>query len=318
MTPASAPNSPTGVTALGGNGQATITFTAFGTLQQQILLSPATPTVGYGTGVQLSEKGTSGVGTISYWLQNDGGSGCAISTSGLVSALRPGTCTVVAAIGADDAYASAVSNSATITFTGTGITAQALTLSAPSSSTTSTGTISLVTSGSLGSGALSFQVLNGSSCQVSSAGIVSASSPGVCTISATIAADPKYAAATSNTITLTFSSITHLGISTLVIQFAQGDSTVTSPSALAQIQEVAAEISSQQLTRISIKGYSDSEPPFVLGVSLGLSRAKAVAAVLSADLASLGADSVVIHVHDGGVQHYSLNSSKGRIVTISD
>ena len=87
-------------------------------------------------------------------------------------------------------------------------TPQTLTLS-PSTTTAGYGdSVQLSLAAPTGSGTVSYNVVSAgdTGCLVSGSGLVTASAAGTCTINVTITADSVYAAATSNTSTITFSS----------------------------------------------------------------------------------------------------------------
>ena len=302
-----------------GSNDVTIQFTSKGTSLQNLSLAPSATTTGYGDVVHLTSSGASGLGALAYHVVSDGGSGCVVSSAGVVSATSPGTCTLSASIAADPAYAPATSNTVAVTFTSTGVTTQTLALTSKSGTAASNASVALSTSGQSGNGTVSFHLVSdgGSGCVVSTGGVVSATSPGICTLSASIAADPAYAPATSNTVAVTFTTPVPTHFASVVVHFDRGSSQSTDSVTTALIQRTATLIKQGHDTRVSVTGYSKDEGSRSLNSTISLQRAQWVASVLESDLKQLGVTGVVVHVHDGGRLSSSSNEAVDRVVRIN-
>jgi trimeric autotransporter adhesin len=173
----------------------------------------------------LTTSGGSGSGAVTYSVTDGTAQGCVISPpSGgfTLGATSPGTCLVTATEAADSNYLPVVSPPTPVTLIGT----QAP-LTITSLSGTFGSTITLTTSGGSGTGAVSYVATNGSAagCSVSGA-TLSATSVGTCVVTATRAADAKYAARSSTPTSVAFSGA---GQSSLILTSLNGTfgSTVT-------------------------------------------------------------------------------------------
>ena len=136
------------------------------------------------------------------------------ATSGLVTIVSAGTCTITADAATDTGYL----DSGTTTFTLAIAQATQATLTITSTSANYTGsafTLAMTTSGGSGGGAITYAVTNGtaSGCSVP-ASTLTATSAGTCLVTATEAASTDYLATSSVQTTVTFSNISQ---STLTI-----------------------------------------------------------------------------------------------------
>ena len=174
----------------------------------RLTLSPSTP-VSYSPGVgyqtTLSTSGGSGSGAVSYSvLSSSTASGCSVSGSTL-SAASAGTCDVLATKASDGVYA-ATSVTGSIAFIEAA--QSTLVISSPTTVSNDGTTIAtaLATSGGSGTGAVTYQVTNGSAtgCTVTSGNVLNASSEGTCVVTATKASDGNYLAVSSAATVVTF------------------------------------------------------------------------------------------------------------------
>ena len=175
----------------------------------RLTLSPSTPVAyspGAGFSTTLSTSGGSGSGAVSYSvLASSTATGCSVSGSTL-SATSAGTCDVLATKASDGVYA-AVSVTGTITFVEAA--QSTLVISTPTTSSNNGTTIAtqLTTSGGSGSGAVTYQAVNGSAtgCSVDpSTNVLSATTEGTCVVTATKASDGNYLSVQSAPVTITF------------------------------------------------------------------------------------------------------------------
>ena len=154
------------------------------------------------TPVTLAASGYSGTGAVSFALVGGGtASGCAVNGSGQLTSTSAGTCLVTATIAADPYYNAATSSPASITLARKGQKIDASSLSGPFGAT-----ITLKATGYSGAGNVTFAVVGGgtaSGCSVSGGDKLNSSSPGTCRVTASIAADSSYSAATSASATIT-------------------------------------------------------------------------------------------------------------------
>jgi len=156
-----------------------------------------------GTILTLTTGGGSGVGAVSYVINDSGTAACTISGTTL-SATKAGTCVLTATKAADATYTTISSSATTVTFVAAALKAQA-TLSLTSTSATVGTSLALVTSGGSGVGVVSY-VINASgtaACTISGTTLIAAKA-GKCVLTATKAADTVYKAISSSTTTVTF------------------------------------------------------------------------------------------------------------------
>ena len=170
---------------------------------QTISVTPQTGPVG--SSLALVASGYTGSGAITFALAGGGtAGGCALSAA-TVTATSAGACLVTASIAADSGHQGATSAPAAMTFTRK---PQSIAVAAASGTV---GTpVTLVATGYLGTGAITFDLVSGGTaagCALSS-GHLSVTGPGTCDVTASIAADPVYVAATSPTASISFRSPT--------------------------------------------------------------------------------------------------------------
>ena len=160
-------------------------------------------TVNVGSTLTLSTAGGSGSGAVTYSLTSAGTAGCSLSGATL-SVTSSGTCTVTATKAADGTYSSATTG--TVTITVSKLTQASLTFAATS---TMVGTnLTLSTSGGSGTGSVTYSLTSAGSagCSLSGA-VLSTSSTGSCTVTATKAADATYNSATTGAVTITVTAV---------------------------------------------------------------------------------------------------------------
>jgi outer membrane protein OmpA-like peptidoglycan-associated protein len=179
-------------------GTLTVTVTP-GT--QTISVTPASGPVG--TPLLLVATGYLGSGSITFAVVSGGTApNCALSGTDKVTSTGAGTCLVTASIAADANYSGAVSAPATMTFTKV---SQQISLS-PEFGTIGTG-LSVVAFGYSGTGAITYAVVSGgtaSGCTFGTGGLLTATGPGTCMVTATIAPDSSHLGATSSPTAMTF------------------------------------------------------------------------------------------------------------------
>ena len=182
--------------------------TATGTLtltvktgSQSISVTPAIGPVG--TPLNLVATGYSGTGAITFAVVSGGTApGCAIKNSNQVASTGAGTCMVTATIAADANYATATSAPAKMTFN-----KLSQSISVPTQTVVVGSTITLTSTGSSGTGAITYAVVSGGTapgCAVDTSGHLTSSGSGTCNVTATIAADSTYDTATSAPSAMTF------------------------------------------------------------------------------------------------------------------
>jgi alpha-tubulin suppressor-like RCC1 family protein len=153
----------------------------------------------YGTDLTLAATGGSGGGVLSYAVTAAGTAGCSISSSNLLSATTPGTCTVTATRAASTNYLVQSSTATTVTFARQ--TQAALNVSTVTGDIF-TGII-VSSSGGSGTGAVTYGVTTGTANCALTSGVVTARTVGTCLLTVTKAADTYYLAA-SESFTLSF------------------------------------------------------------------------------------------------------------------
>ncbi len=174
---------------------------------------------GYGTTTASGSATYSPSGTYQTYAQGSGGGTitfagtstgvCTVnSSSGLITFVTAGTCTVTA----DAATTTSYLDSGPTTFTLTTATAAQGSLTITSTSATYNGSaysLALTTSGGSGTGAVTFTTTSGtaSTCAISGSTLTAASS-GTCTVTATKATDTNYLVVSSAATTVTFNRAT--------------------------------------------------------------------------------------------------------------
>ncbi|NQW60229.1 hypothetical protein HQ459_05540 [bacterium] len=152
-----------------------------------------------GTDLTLAATGGSGGGALSYVVTAAGTAGCSISSSNLLSATAPGTCTVTATRAASTNYLVQSSTATTVTFARQ--TQAALNVSTVTGDIF-TGII-VSSSGGSGSGAVTYGVTTGTANCALTSGVVTARTVGTCLLTVSKAADTYYLS-TSESFTLSF------------------------------------------------------------------------------------------------------------------
>jgi len=151
----------------------------------------------YGSTVSLAVSGGTTSGSVSYATT---GAGCSI-TSGVLSKLSAGDCSVTATMAGNDNYNAVSSLSTTVTFAKA--SQSALTV------TSTTGTygvdVSLATSGGTIDSTVTY-VVTGTGCSAN-AGALTKSSAGTCSVTATMAGNGNYNAVSSSATTVTFARV---------------------------------------------------------------------------------------------------------------
>lgn len=184
---------------------ATTTGYAQGTQSVTINITLATPTMSWvpttaltmpATTVSPTAATSSGDGPITY--ARTSGTNCTVDTNtGALTYTATGNCQITATSAATPRF---TAGSTAVTFT-VSLSSQSITASASSTSLRPGGTASLSTTGTSGSGAITWTSSNTGICTISGT-TVTAVTDGSCVLTASIAADSTYAAA-SNAITIT-------------------------------------------------------------------------------------------------------------------
>jgi hypothetical protein len=167
-------------------------------LASQSITVTSTSGTSFETGLTLTAGGYAGSGAITFTVTNGTATGCSI-TAGVLTAGGAGTCDVIAHIAGDANYSAAQSSA---TLVALGLAAQTITV------TTTSGTFDtplvLASNGYTGSGAITYNAVNGTATGcTASAGTLTSSSAGTCVVTASIAADATYTSATSSPATVT-------------------------------------------------------------------------------------------------------------------
>ncbi len=133
---------------------------------------------------------------------------CTVTTSGVITDLALGTCTITAAQAATGNFAAATSVSQSFTVTGLTDTITVTSPSSPDAVLFNSGTVP-ITAHSTSGQPLTYTSTTPSICSVSSTGVVTTLATGTCTISLTQAAAGNYAAATAQNVTLNVGAATN-------------------------------------------------------------------------------------------------------------
>jgi len=188
---------PTASSTYSGSTSSALNKTVALASQASLALSSTSGT--YGTALTLAATGGSGGGALSYAVTAAGTAGCSISSSNLLSATTPGTCTVTATRAASTNYLVESSTATTVTFARQ--TQAALNVSSVTGDIF-TGII-VSSSGGSGTGAVTYGVTTGTANCALTSGVVTARTVGTCLLTVTKAADTYYLAA-SESFTLSF------------------------------------------------------------------------------------------------------------------
>src|SRR5487761_2162077 len=177
-----------------------VTFTAADQTITATVSSSSTP---WSNTVTVGSTGSSGTGAITFNLDPSSDAVCHLSGTTL-SATGAGTCYVSASIAADANYTGATSALVPVTFTAAD---QTITATVSSSSTPWSNTVTVGSTGSSGTGAITFNLDPSSDavCHLSGT-TLSATGAGTCYVSASIAADANYTGATSALVPVTFTA----------------------------------------------------------------------------------------------------------------
>lgn len=174
--------------------QTTVTFAQ----AAQAALSVTSLSGTYGTNLQLSTSGGSGIGAVSYSVVA-GSTSCTIAGGYLIAA-GAGSCTVTATKSTDANYLAATSAAVSVVFAMANQSALTLT----STAGTYGSSLTLQTSGGSSTGAVSYVVTDGTTTCTLNAGILTVAGAGTCTVTATRAADANYNAVSTSATTVTF------------------------------------------------------------------------------------------------------------------
>ncbi len=171
----------------------------FASTQSTLAITPASSTVVKGTQINLGTAGGNGIGPVTFQVS---GTNCILTGSVLTSS-QVGSCSVVAIKASDEIYQQTYSKNSIYTFVAEPLIAQDPLRIANSNSTINTSqNVVLNLTGGSGSGPVTFTV-SGKDCVVSPTGIVTATSPTNCSVSAKKDGDSKYFVTTSNTVVVT-------------------------------------------------------------------------------------------------------------------
>jgi hypothetical protein len=176
-----------------------LTITVNRTSQAALALTSTSGT--FGSPLTLTTSGGSGTGAVSYVVDSGGtASGCSVN-AGALSVTSAGTCLVTATKAQDPNYNSVSSPPTTVTFA----KADQAALSVTSTSGTYGTGLTLTTSGGSGMGAVSYSAIDGTASNCTVAGdVLSVSSAGTCSVTATKAGDGNYNPVSSLPTTVTF------------------------------------------------------------------------------------------------------------------
>jgi hypothetical protein len=175
----------------------------------------------YGTSLQLSAVGGSGNGAVTYAV-TAGTTTCTLSVS-ILTAAGAGTCSVTATKAADAGYAAVSTSATTVTF---GQASQAA-LSMIGGTGTALTPVNLAATGGSGTGSVSFSVTNGTATCTLVGSVLTPSTAGTCSISATKAADGNYTQISASPVTYTFALATQPALAVTSLS-----GTATTPLAL--------------------------------------------------------------------------------------
>ena len=153
----------------------------------------------FGSALALTTSGGSGTGTVTFTVANGTATGCAIA-SGKLSATSTGTCFVTATKAANANYLAYTSAATEVTIAASSQAA----LTVTSVTATYNTPLTLTTSGGSGTGAVTFDVDNGTAngCVVVN-GVLTSTSAGTCLVTAQKSGDANYLNASSSQTTVT-------------------------------------------------------------------------------------------------------------------
>jgi hypothetical protein len=180
-------------------------YVIYRVLEAQTITSPTVESF-YGLGESVAMGSTSSSGlTVTYAVTNGTATGCAVDSSGNVTATGTGTCELTISQAGNNSYAAATSVSAEINFSGA---PQTISAPATPSDTTWQATQSVYTTSSSGL-TVTYAITGGTAdgCSVTSNGVVSASDAGTCVVTISQSGNNTYAAASDVVFTVTFLKI---------------------------------------------------------------------------------------------------------------
>jgi outer membrane protein OmpA-like peptidoglycan-associated protein len=165
----------------------------------QAALTLTSTTGTYGSTIALAVTGGTTAGTVSYIAADDTATGCSVSGSSL-TVTGAGTCTVTATMAGDGNWLDVSTSATTVTFAKANQAAVVLTTT---SGTFGTG-LALAVSGGTTAGSVSYAAADGtaSDCVVT-AGTLTSTSFGTCTVTATMAGNGNYEPVSSTPTTVT-------------------------------------------------------------------------------------------------------------------
>ena len=151
-----------------------------------------------GTGIKLMHQGGTGSGWITWHVS---GAGCTI-VGGILKASKPTTCSVTVSKGSTNLYKAVTSAAKSFSFAAA--TQSTLAISNTSLSATVGTPVTLTSTGGSGNGAVTFSAV-GSNCSIQG-NALNANAAATCVVTATKAASGIYNAATSASVTFTFTA----------------------------------------------------------------------------------------------------------------
>jgi uncharacterized repeat protein (TIGR02543 family) len=175
----------------------------------------------YGTSLQLSAMGGSGNGAVTYAV-TAGTTTCTLSGN-MLTAAGAGTCSVTATKAADAGYAAVSTSATTVTF---GQASQAA-LSMTGGTGTALTPVNLAATGGSGTGSVSYSVTNGTATCTLVGAVLTPSTAGTCSVTATKAADSNYTQISASPVTYTFALATQPALAVTSLS-----GTATTPLAL--------------------------------------------------------------------------------------
>jgi len=202
-TPTAAGNYAVTITVTDSNGAnaSTASFTIVIAKISQAALVLTSTTGTFGTPLQLTVSGGTTGGAVIYSAHSAGANSCTL-TNGLLSVSGAGDCLVSATMAGNSNYNAVTSSTTRVTF---GKAAQAA-LSVSTTTGTFGTSLLLGTSGGSGTGAVTYQVIDGSVGCTLASGRLTVDGAGWCHVTATKASDFNYTAVSSADTTVTFAA----------------------------------------------------------------------------------------------------------------
>ena len=261
--------------------------------------------------VPLVATGYLGTGNVSYGLVGGSATGCSIAlvnAKNRLTSKSPGTCLVVARIGADGQYLAASSHVAVFRFLKPRVVIDAQSITLASSRVHYGASVQLDATGYRGTGAVTYQVTGGTAtnCSIDANDVLSAGGAGTCVVTASIAPSAGFAAASSPPATVTFEAkpapprkvvppppAPPATVVRSVVPFDEGSDVLT-PSLDAQIQAIATLVVSKKYHVVDLTAYTDNVFTPAFNLALNQNRAMAVETQLQADLMTAHASGVSV------------------------